>query len=218
MFSTEDAVASFNMYNGKVYFKELYNDTLFYLTNSFSLLPELAFKLGKYSEPDSFRENLPPPTGNLSGYVNVRNVFQSASFLMIDCYFAHNIPAPEKNIKQKQWYEEGKPWYNTTRVLGLYNKANDSLLFSKLTSTANTLFTTGLYNDIDAGSRFYPFKQVNDSTFVMGINANLFKGHIASEDFKNNNPKYPDKKKSLEQFGSKLADFDELILMYVTIK
>lgn len=102
--------------------------------------------------------------------------------------------------------------------MGLYNRSDNTLSFSKLTSTANTLFTTGLYNDIDAGPRFYPFKQVNDSTFVMWMTASSFKDHIESIDFKNNNTKFPDKKKSLEELSSKLTDLDELILMYVTIK
>jgi len=137
---------------------------------------------------------------------------------MLDCYFSHNIPAPQKVPGLKQWWEGGKPWYNTTKVLGLYNRSNNSLSFSKLTSTANTLFTTGLYNDIDAGPRFYPFKQINDSTFVMWMTASSLKDHIESDDFKKSNTKLPDKKKSLEELASRLTDLDELILMYVSIK
>jgi hypothetical protein len=218
VFSTYDADARFNLYNNQVYFKELISDTLFYLNSTFSLVPELVFNLGKYSEPDSLRQRIPHGKSNPLGYVYVNNTFQSKYFLMLDCNFSHNIPAPEKIKGLKQWWEEGKPWYNTTKVLGLYNRSNKTLSFSKLTSTANTLFTTGLYNDIDAGPRFYPYIQINDSTFVMWMNASSFKDHIASDDFKNNNTKFPDKKKSLEEFASKLTDNDESVLMYVTIK
>ncbi len=216
--SSIDAEANFNVYNNHVYFKERLNDTMFYLNPTFKLVPELVFNLGKHSEPDSLREMFPPGRGNPLGYVYVDNSFQSKDYLMLDCFFSHNIPAPEKVPGLKQWWEEGKPWYNTTRVLGLYNKSIKTLSFSKLTSTANTLFTTGLYNDIDAGPRFYPFKQVNDSTFVMWMTASSFKDHIASDDFKNNNVKFPDRKKSVEELANKITDLDELILMYLTIK
>ena len=194
------------------------NDTMFYMNSTFNLVPEFVFNLGKYCEPDSLREMFPPGRGNPLGYVYVDHTFQSKDFLMLDCNFSRNIPAPEKVPGLKQWWEEGKPWYNTTKVLGLYNRSDNTLSFSKLTSTANTLFTTGLYNDIDAGPRFYPFKQVNDSTFVMWMTASSFKDHIASDDFKNNSAKFPEKKKSLEELASKLTDLNELILMYVTIK
>ena len=218
IFSTIDAEADFNIYNNQVYFKEQMNDTMFYMNSTFNLVPEFVFNLGKYCEPDYLREMIPPGRGNPLGYVSVDNTFQSKDFLMLDCYFSHNIPPPEKVPGLKQWWEEGKPWYNTTKVLGLYNRSDNTLSFSKLTSTANTLFTTGLYNDIDAGPRFYPFKQVNDSTFVMWMTASSLKDHIASDDFKNNSAKFPEKKISLEELTSKLTDLDELILMYVTIK
>jgi len=218
IFSTLDAEADFNIYNKQVHFKELSNDTLFYLNSTLNLVPELVFNPGKYSEPDSLREMIPPGRGNPSGYVYIYNTFQSKDFLMLDCSFSRNIPAPEKVPGLKQWWEEGKPWYNTTKVLGLYKRSDNTLSFSRLTSTANTLFTTGLYNDIDAGPRFYPSKQVNDTTFVMWMTASSFKEHIKSDDFKNNNTKFPDKKKSLEELASKLTDLDEFILMYVTIK
>jgi hypothetical protein len=218
VFSTNDADAEFNFYNKQIYFKEQINDTLFYLNSTFSLVPELVFNLGKYSEPDSIREKIPWGRWNPLGYVYVDNTFQSKDFLILDCNFSHNIPAPEKIPGLKQWWEEGKPWYNTTKVLGLYNKSKKNLSFSKLTSTANTLFTSGLYNDVDAGPRFYPFKQVNDSTFIMWMNASSFKDHIASDDFKNNITKFPEKKKSLEEFASKLTDLDEFVIMYMTIK
>jgi beta-lactamase regulating signal transducer with metallopeptidase domain len=217
MISPWDGNAGFSFYKNHFYFKEIFNDTLFYLSSDYNLVPELVFNLGKYSEPDSIRENF-LRKGNPSGYVYINNTFQSKDFLILDCNFTRNIPEPEKVPGLKQWWEEGRPWYNTTQVLGLYNRSDKTLSFSKLTSTANTLFTTGFYNDIDAGPRFYPAKQINDTAFVMCMTANSFKDHIKSDDFKNNNPKFPDKKRSLEELAGKLTDPDELILMYVTVK
>lgn len=102
--------------------------------------------------------------------------------------------------------------------MGIYNKKTGDLVFSKPTSTDNPLFTTGLYNDIDNGPRFLPQKQINDSTMVMWIESKQLKEHIASDDFKNDSPKYPEKKKELETFANSLSEFDNPVLMFVTFK
>jgi hypothetical protein len=53
---------------------------------------------------------------------------------------------------------------------------------------------------------------------VMWIEAKQFKDHIASDDFKNNFPKYPEKKKELEKLSNSLSVFDNPVLMFVTFK
>ena len=102
--------------------------------------------------------------------------------------------------------------------MGIFNKQTRKLVFCKPTTTDNFLYTSGLYNDIDAGPRFFPKKMVNDSTMVMWINVKQLKDHIASDDFKNNVPKYPEKKKELEELANKLTIFDNLVIMFVTFK
>jgi len=42
--------------------------------------------------------------------------------------------------------------------------------------------------------------------------------HVASDDFKKSIPKYPEKKKSLENMVNKLTEFDNPVLMFVTFK
>ena len=108
-------------------------------------------------------------------------------------------------------------WYNTQNVLGLYDKANKSLSFCKPTSTDNPLFTTGIYNDIDAGPRFYPFEQINDSTMVMIVEANQLKDHVDSDDFKNTLVLYPEKKSKLKRLVDSIDEFDNPILMFVIL-
>lgn len=56
---------------------------------------------------------------------------------------------------------------NTSLVLGIFDINLKDLEFVCPTSTDNPLFTTGLYNDIDAGPRFLPHKQINDSTILL---------------------------------------------------
>jgi len=44
------------------------------------------------------------------------------------------------------------------------------------------------------------------------------KDHIASDDFKNNTPKHPEKKSQLEELANSLSEFDNPVLMFVTFK
>ena len=80
------------------------------------------------------------------------------------------------------------------------------------------MFTTGIYNDFDAGPRFFPQAQVNDSTLVMWMTSFDLKMHIQSDDFKNNNPKSPEKKKKLQETSDKLTYYDNPVMMLVTFE
>lgn len=214
-FSSDDSWARFYRYKGRIYYKEKMNDTLFCLTDKFKLEPRVSFSIGKYSDLKVYREGINREDFSPFNYVFVNSVYEISDFLLLDCAFGDHTPArritPIKNMGKLSWF-------NTSNVLGLYSKASKSLVFIKPTSTDNPLFTTGFFNDIDAGPRFYPLKQVNDSTFVMWIEAKHLKDHVASNDFKNNVPKYPEKKKELEELANKLTLFDNPVLMFVTFK
>jgi hypothetical protein len=103
-------------------------------------------------------------------------------------------------------------------ALGIYDKRTGIMSFCKPTSTDNPLFASGFYNDIDAGPRFLPKIQINDSTMVMWIEAKRLRDHIASNDFKKYITKYHEKKKELENLANRLSDFDNPVLMEVTFK
>jgi hypothetical protein len=148
--------------------------------------------------------------------MQLENVFQTQNYLILDCQF--NVQFPAKRLTPKIVMEGISSWYNTTRALGIYDKQTKKLIFCKPTSTDNSLFTSGLYNDIDAGARFFPKTQVNDSTMVMSIEAKQLKDHVASADFKNTVVKYPEKKQQLEELANRLTEFDNPVLMFVTIK
>ncbi|MBK7480889.1 MAG: hypothetical protein IPI69_14995 [Bacteroidales bacterium] len=53
---------------------------------------------------------------------------------------------------------------------------------------------------------------------VMWVNAAELKAHVASDDFRNNVPKCPDKKQKLEELANKLSVTDNPVLMFVTFK
>lgn len=200
-----------------IFYSELYNDTLFCLTDQYELIPKFTFKLGRFKEPLSEREKS-NFDDHMSKYIYVYNAFQTENYLFIDCHFGNQFPAKRLTPLPTPIPTKDPIWYNTRSALGIYNKSTENIIFCKPTSTDNPLFTSGLYNDIDAGPRFFPSKQINDSTLAMWVKAKDLKDHIASEDFKNTVPKYPEKKKELEKLANSLNEFDNPLLMIVIFK
>jgi hypothetical protein len=212
--------AHINQYDKKIFYKEFYNDTLFVLADDLNLIPQYVFNLGKYKEPTFERAKLPGQVFRMSEFLYIWEVFQADNYLFISCQFGDHFPAKRLTPRIIN-LPDGRSvtlTRNTTKALGVFDKKSGILSFSEPTSSDNKLFTSGLYNDIDGGPRFYPFKQVNDSTMLMWVRAEDFINHIASDDFENSSPKYPEKKKQLKEFSNKVTMFDNPILMYVTFK
>jgi hypothetical protein len=198
-----------------IYFKQFYNDTLFYLNDKYELIPVFSFHLGNLKMPTSVR------AGRFGGkelwdYVSLYEIYQTNDYLFLNCGFGNRFPA-KRLIPQTKIPQMGPVWYNTTHMLGIVEKESGSVKFCKPTSTDNPLFTSGIYNDIDAGPRFFPNQMVNDSTLGMLISAEDLKTHLASSDFENNNPKYLDKKERLKILGDSINIMDNPILMIVVI-
>ena len=218
--STDDN-AHISQYAKIIYFKEYYNDTLFYLDSQYKLIPKYVFNLGKYKEPVAVREKPLAELGkSQANFIFIPNVFQTDKYLFIKCQFGDHFPAkrltpetvilPDGNVIER--------WYNTKNALGIYKKDAKTISFCEPTSTDNPLFTSGIYNDIDAGPRFLPDMQLNDSTMVMWIKPSDLKKHIKNIDFRNIVLKYPEKKKHLEELANKLNELDNPVLMFVTFK
>jgi hypothetical protein len=217
--NSPDDNAHIYQYNKSLYYKGPNNDTLFYLDYQFNLIPKYIFNLGKYKEPVSERTIQFGQESTIK-YLSVFNVFQTGNKLLFNCRFGDHFPAKRLTPKIIK-LPSGKVitvWITTSNVLGIYDKNTKTLSFCKPTSTDNPLFTSGMYNDIDAGPRFFPTMQINDSTMVQWIDAKLLKGHIASDNFKKNIPKYSEKKKELENFANSMSEFDNPVLMVVTLK
>ena len=219
--SITDDNAHIYQFKQMIFFKEYYNDTLYCLDSQFNLLPKYVFKLGKYKEPLSNREKSIAEMGKSeANYIFIPEIFQNDNYLFIKCKYGNHFPAkrltpetvklPTGNISTK--------WYNTKFVLGVYNKHTKQISFCEPTSTDNALFTSGIYNDIDAGPRFFPDIQVNDSTLVMMIKPSDLIKHTESDDFKNILPSNNSNKKKLEDLANKIKDLDNPVLMFVRLK
>ena len=92
---------------------------------------------------------------------------------------------------------------------GLYNKRGHDLVFPE---------GGGLTDDLDGGLPFWPKSILQDSLMVGYKNAYEFKDYIASEAFKNYTPKYPEKKKQVEQLANSLDENNNPVLMLVKLK
>ena len=200
-------------FKGSIFYKEFYNDTLFNLRNQNELVACYVIDLGKYKLQNSERNS--PEAGIIFNHLVIWYTFQTEDYIFINCQFGNYFPAKRLTART---VGPATTFYNTTYALGIYDKKSRDLFFCKPTSTDNRLFTTGIYNDIDAGPRFFPNMQINDSTMVMYITTDELKAHIRSNDFKDNIPKYPEKKKLLEKMADSLSIFDNPILMFVTFK
>jgi len=80
---------------------------------------------------------------------------------------------------------------------------------------------TGLVNDMDNGPNFKIQNTVTvDGTeyIVSWINAFDLKAHVASNEFKKATPKFPEKKKALEQLANRLNENDNPVLVLVKLK
>lgn len=212
-----EGFANFYHFEGSVYYKEIFNDTLFSLNDKYELVPRYYFNLGKLQMPVSEREK-PMTQGKNWSYISLWDVFQTENYILMDCHFGNRFPAKRLTPKPSLNPGGGLVWINTNYVLGIFNKKTGEFTFCKPSDTDNELSTTGINNDIDCGPRFFPITMVNDSTLVMSVRADQLKAHIACEDFRNSVPKFPEKKKQLEDLANSLSDLDNPILMFVTFK
>jgi hypothetical protein len=75
-----------------------------------------------------------------------------------------------------------------------------------------------LINDLDGGPNIWPKTIWDDWTIVSWIDAINLKKLVASETFKNYNPKYPKKKKELESLAESLKETDNPVLILIKFK
>ena len=103
--------------------------------------------------------------------------------------------------------------YNLKARVGLYDKKNSKKYMAS---------GSGISNTIDGGVDFWNcityYKKDNTEYLVMSVYPYELKAHVASEAFKTSTPKYPEKKKQLEQLANSLDDNDNPVLMLVKLK
>jgi hypothetical protein len=76
----------------------------------------------------------------------------------------------------------------------------------------------GIINDLNGGPNIWPKTIKDNKTLVAWVDALQLKNYVASQEFKNSRPLYPDKKKELEKLANSLKETDNPVLILVRLK
>lgn len=187
---------SYYIFKNQFIVKEnLLNDTVYFVSAMNSMIPKYVFNFGKLAFPLELQKNSLELTlkARESGRANVSELDE---YIMPDGMFetkAYIILC--YRLKQKFYW-------------GYYNKQ---------TKETCTTVNQGIINDYDGGPPFHPIYQKNN--MIVGfIHAYEFIDYINSSTFKNAIPKYPEKKKELENLSNSLNENDNPVLMLVKLK
>ncbi len=177
----------FYQYDGILHCKELLSDTIFSFDNG-TFIPKYILKQGEGKFTIDIREDENYLYNNFNKIIHQRNSFETKNYL----FYQYN------------WKQRNNCFIQNKSNGAQYLIDND----------------TGLFNDMDNGPNFKIQNTVTvDGTeyLVSWINASKLKAHIDSKEFKNSTPKYPEKKKELEQLANSLDENDNPVLMLVKL-
>jgi len=105
---------------------------------------------------------------------------------------------------------------NTPAVALIYKRNKESLV-----TFLSDFSSGGFINNLDGGSRFLPkyYFTEEDREYMVGLQyPHQIKTCVASDEFKNSTPKYPEKKKELEKLTASLKEADNPVLVLVRLK
>jgi hypothetical protein len=179
------------IHNNSLHYWNNYLDTV-YNINKTEVMPRLIFNKDKYGiNPEIMtKQNIHQRLGD---YYIVQYLQETNHFFMLRYIYAN------------QYY------------IGILNKTDGNSQIANISEEP----LSGIANDIDGGIEMYAqeFQIINGAEyFISSVNAYQLKAHVASDAFKNSTPKYPDKKRELEQLANSLSENDNPVLMIVKLK
>ncbi|SHJ98959.1 6-bladed beta-propeller protein [Tangfeifania diversioriginum] len=178
----------FYRYEGILHCKELHSDTIFSFDDG-TFIPKYILKQGEAKYTPELREDEQYIFKNRDKIIIQKNASESTNYLFF----------------QYDWQKRDNFF--------IQNKSNGT---QYLIDNG-----TGLVNDLDNGPNF----KIQNTVTVDGIeymiswiDAFELKAHVASDEFKNSTPKYPEKKKEFEKLANSLDENDNPVLMLVKLK
>lgn len=115
--------------------------------------------------------------------------------------------------------------FETSRYVVLrffYNVYTSALIDKRSGKRYVSKIREGILNDIDGGLSFEPrngcFEEYGVEYLVSFVDAYTIKSHVNSEEFRKSVPKYPEKKKKLEELANSLEDNDNPVMILVKLK
>ena len=183
--------------NGKLFFWEFYNDTVFEINNN-SYHPVYLFGRDKYRLTPDISSNLTAKfefdKNVYIDYMSPKTMFEIPGQLFIEFFLSGK-----------------KYWSICNKNTWIWNYCSAGSKDEK----------NGFTNDLDGGVRFNPsfIKNIDHAKYLIDyVDAYQLKAHVASDAFKNSTPKYPEKKKELEKLADSLDENDNPVLMLVKLK
>ncbi len=187
-------------FDNKLFYYNMLNDTIFSISPDLKYNAKYLFYKGEYRWPKTgVKLN---SLSKLATYFKPFSIIETMHFILI--YYGYQkrtsfVLFDKKTNKTYQAYKEEK--------------------MEKVNSTAC------ISNDLDGGipitaEPIYPYYLIkNNSEYIVSIiNPLELKTHIASNAFKNSNPKYPEKKKALKKLANRLNENDNPVLMLIKLK
>lgn len=182
------------VFENKLCFKEQYNDTLFFVNDSL-LIPHIIYKERKLLVDKDFN-----PRSDLPGLIN-------------------EIEKMKDKLREFSIYESRRYVFTSyLRGIGPSIKDQIRVLFDKKNNKTSVLDDDGFENDMSGGRKLWPLEINDDNIMVNYEEAYKLKALVASDAFKNATPKYPEKKKALENLANNLTENDNLVLILVKLK
>ncbi len=180
----------FYRFNNKLFKKEVYSDTIF-LYENMVFKPHLVIEVGqKLITPDARSKY--DGMHIAKNFISPLNIFEFGDYVYYEFIYRFALP-------------------------------DDVLIYSFIGSKKGDLKAVietgqGIINDLDGGSNIIPKTITDDNTIIAWVDPSKLKAHVDSEAFKKSTPKYPEKKKELEQLAGNLKETDNPVLVLVKLK
>jgi hypothetical protein len=185
-------------FNGRIGYWDSFKDTLFSISSNFDYSPMCILSAGEHRFPRN------------SDAYNSASDFLKAMDKYLNSYLF---------IETKQFliYKFSYMKQNSCAFI----QKNTLKVFVNHFQFNRGVFTGGATNNIDAGLDFIPdnYFAINRNEYLVEtIQPFQLKAHIATNEFKNSTPKFPEKKKALEKLANSLDENDNPVLMLVKLK
>jgi hypothetical protein len=184
----------FYNFRNQTYFKSMYNDTVFTITDN-KIEPAYFINLGKCRLPNELR---PEPPQSALRFRSENNKYFFAEVMEAGEMIFITTKNYKVNVQKNILFDS-----NITEGSLLVNESNNP---------------SGLINDWDGGTEFWPEGNVNDNEIFMPLSSLTLKNLLKERDFSKATIRFPEKKKALIEMTEKLNETDNPVLMIVKLK
>jgi hypothetical protein len=179
----------FYRFNNRFFIKEIYSDTVYMFENK-DFKPHIIFKQGEKLLSAKARSEF-SSIYLFENFIDQNNLFEFGDYIYFEFMYGFKIGGNN----------------NLYGFVG--SKKNDFKVLINLEE--------GFLNDLDGGPNIWPKTVLDDYTVISWVDAIHLKTLVSSEAFKKARPKYPAKKRKLEELANSLKETDNPVLILVTL-